>query len=342
MKRSWLLLFLILIMISGCGIKQPDNNLSNMVRSEADVTPNSSEEALLNTTPSGVITEVPTPTLLPTPIPILPISSDYELRQEYIEKMKATLSCGTTSFQINGKEFDLQTIDPSINAITDCIWFGNSMLQEPYLFLECHINPRVGYGAIFDVEKMDFIFGAYGTCFTYQIDNAESLVYAFDNCIYNYWGDILYQNTDKNYYIYDLNYLVDSYNNAVNVTLSKTDAEELKEVICLNYHTAKEIYPELDAMPSKDTEALAEFNADLNHDGSDENLNLYKTEYGGDLAFLELTDTNGNPIRLEFAHTSHAGWNSVYLCTLDKKDYLLILIPISVPVQQILLMKCII
>lgn len=342
MRRIFILTILVLLICSGCGSRPANQTLSDPA-----ISPGSEGADYLNISPSPVITKAPTPTLLPTMTPaptllstvtqtptLLPTAiptpaanADYDTRQDYITKVIATFTCDKTSFRINGKEFDMHDIDQSINAITDYHWFGDSMLKEPYLFLDCHINPNVGYGAVFDVEKMDFVFGAYGTNFTYKGEDPKSLVYVFDNCIYNYWGDILYQNTDTNKYFYELNYTLDLCDNAIKITLSTINTEKLTETTCLNYHTPTDMFPELDALQSKDADSLAEFAADLNHDGKKEQLNIYKTENGDDLAFLELTDANGNSKRLEYAHTSHVGWNSVYLCTIKNKDYLFILNP---------------
>jgi hypothetical protein len=322
MRLKYLLLISVLLIFSGCGSRQANQTLSDPNIPQCSV-----EEDSYNISPTPGITKVPTPTLLPTAIPTPAAMADYDTWQDYITKVIATFTCDKTTFRINGKEFDMQDIDPSINAITDYHWFGNSMLQEPYLFLDCHINPNIGYGAVFDVEKMDFVFGGYGTNFTYKVEDSKSLVYVFDNYIYNYWGDILYQNTDTKNYIYELKYPLNLCDNEINITLSTINSEKLTEVTCLNYHTPTEMFPELAEIQSKDTDSLAEFTADLNHDGKKEQLNIYKTEYGDDLAFLELTDTSGKSIRLEYAHTSHVGWNSVYLCTIKNKDYLFIFNP---------------
>lgn len=251
----------------------------------------------------------------------------WNVRKEYIEEAKTTFSCDTTFFRVNGEVYTMQDLDSSINAITEYSWLGNEELPEPTLILECHINPEVGYCAVFDVEKMDFVFEAYGTAFTYTKDSVTSLIYAFQDSVYNYWGDVLYQNKDDNLYISNLGFASSLDSNVILITLANQQEEKHTEVSCVNYHRIKGIYPEFASNYSDVSEHLAEFRADLTHDGSKEILNLYKTEEGGDLAYLEISDAEGNDMWLEYAHTSHAGWNSVYLCNMNQEDYLLVFNP---------------
>jgi hypothetical protein len=243
----------------------------------------------------------------------------WDIRKEYIEKVKSSLAVDKTSFTLNGKVIQLQDLDTGINAITDYSWLGYEEYPEPTLFLECHINPKVGYCAVFDAEKMDFVFGSHGTSFTYHNYSATSLVYTLQDEVYNYWGDSLYQNQDDSYYISNLEYDTNSSNNAVIVTLASYDEEKHIKVSCLNYHNNFE-----DSGNAADTfTPLAEFQSDLTHDGVFESIHIYKAEDAGDLAKLEIKAADGTVMRSEYAHTSHAGWNSIYLCRQDNKDYLL-------------------
>lgn len=62
--------------------------------------------------------------------------------------------------------------------------------------------------------------------------------------------------------------------------------------------------------------------ADLNHDGIEERVRVVDT---GDGMMYELrveTDA-GELLWSETAHTAHTGWNSLFLCRMDGKDYLL-------------------
>ncbi len=249
-----------------------------------------------------------------------------KIRQTYLVEVKKTCSIDTTSFIVNGKGFNLQEeIDPSINAITQYTWCGDEEYPEPTLILECHINPNVGYCAVFDVEKMKFVFGNYGTSFTYHNYSASSLVYAFQDSVYNYWGDILYQNHNSDYSIYSLEYSPST--DGVIVTLSHKQDEKLIQVTCLNYHKTYSYFIEYSIENGITPLKLSEFSADLTHDGIDEKLILSKTDAGGDYAYLQIADTAGNTLWSEEAHTSHAGWNSVFLCSRDDKDYILIFNP---------------
>lgn len=66
--------------------------------------------------------------------------------------------------------------------------------------------------------------------------------------------------------------------------------------------------------------------ADLNHDGQPETLSLDKSNMDidrGDYVTLRVLDSTGKALWSEDAGPSHAGWNSLFLCELDGKSYLL-------------------
>lgn len=245
-------------------------------------------------------------------------------REQSIEQSKASFVCDTTSFQVNGETFELQDIDPSINAIQSYSWIGSEDYPKPYVVLICHINPKVLYCTIFDVDQMKYIFGAYGTDFVWQPYSETTLIYAFENKIYNYWGDILYENRDTGYDIYSLQYDIGS--DAVIITLGNPENEERKEITRINYHRNKAYDIRADIELTGD-EVLSEFRADLLPGGAKELLTVSVAKDGGDLASLEVTASDGSLLWLEQAHTSHAGWNSVYLCRWNEKDYLLVFNP---------------
>jgi len=250
----------------------------------------------------------------------------WNVRKPYIEESKKSFTSDDTTFRVNGKVYNIQDVDISINAITKFSWLGYEDMPEPTLVLDCHINPQVGYCTVFDVEKMDYIFGAYGTSFTFEDYSAKSLIYAFQDSVYNYWGDSLYHNEDNSSYIYSLEYSKDT-SNGVLITLSNRDKEELTEVTRINYYGTGEdssiYYPN----SRSDFEPLSRFQADLTHDGNNETLSISKIDAAGDLAMLEISDTEGNNLWTDYAHTSHVGWNSVYLCRMKDEDYLLVFNP---------------
>lgn len=251
----------------------------------------------------------------------------WPIRKAYLEKAKSTYSRGLSSFHINGKEYDMRKLDSRITSITKDTWLGDADWPEPSLILECYISPDVKYCAVFDVEKMDFVFKGSGTTFIYKNDSTASLVYVQKDKVYNYLGDILYQNRNNDYYISKIKYDKGADNDTVSVTLANKKGKKQINTTCINYRYKKGASSEFDSVSSSDSTQLAEFNADLTHDGGKDKLNIYKTKEAGDLAFLELTDSKGKTTRLEYAHTSHAGWNSVYLCKIKQKEYLLVFNP---------------
>lgn len=249
----------------------------------------------------------------------------WPIRKLYIERIKDTFACDKTSFQINGETYNFQDIDISINAITEYSWIGFEDAPDPFVVLVCHINPNVGYCAVFDVETMDYSFGAYGTGFTWQQYSAKTLVYAFENKVYNYWGDILYRNDNSDYYIYDLQ--INDGANVISIALTNPQTEDRIELTRINYHKDKDEDLRNDLETYGDSILLAQFEADLMHDGSKEKLTISEVDAAGELATLEITASDGELLWLEQAHASHVGWNSVFLCSLNGKDYLLVFNP---------------
>ncbi|NLT15794.1 MAG: hypothetical protein GXY05_15825, partial [Clostridiales bacterium] len=66
---------------------------------------------------------------------------------------------------------------------------------------------------------------------------------------------------------------------------------------------------------------LAVAQADLDGDGADESITVTKT--ADDLYVLSVLEANGSELWSEEMSTAHTGWDSLFLCTLDGKDYLL-------------------
>ena len=243
------------------------------------------------------------------------------IRDLYIKKTKESFTCDATSIRINGAKYDLHDIDSGINAIEKYAWFGSDDFPDPSVILVCHISPNVGYCAVFDVEKMEYVFGTYGAPFIWD-NYIESLVYAFEDTVYNYWGDSIYQNNDSSYYIYDLDYEDET----ILITLASRQTEERIEVVRINYHKSIDNDERLN-LGSSESLLLSEFHADLLHNGSQNKLSIFEAETAGELASLEMADANGNIMWLEQANSSHAGWNSVYLCNIKGEDYILVFNP---------------
>lgn len=247
----------------------------------------------------------------------------WKVRKPYIETVKDTFSVDGTVFRLNGEEFDLKRLESGINSITEYFWFGEKELPEPQVLLIGHISPNISYAAVFDVEKMDYVFQSYGTDFTYQDYSATSLIYVFQDTVYNYWGSSLYHDTDESTYIYDLNYAND-YDNLVEIMLSSKEEEKLSELTRLNYYHMED--PEVENGPR--AQLLSEFQADLTHDGKEDLIKISVADQDPELTYLDVIDADGKTrLWTETAHTAHAGWNSVYLYRKDGMDYLLVFNP---------------
>jgi len=247
----------------------------------------------------------------------------WKIRKPYIEEMKATFSLDKTSFRIDGEVYDLQKLESGINAITEYFWFGQEDLPEPMLFLEGHISPYISYGAVFDVEKMDFVFKAYGTDFAYEPSSAASLIYVFQDTVYNYWGSSLYHNEDETVYIYGLEY-GENDNRLVRITLSSKTEEKTGVITRLNYYHITDPEQENDPRPR----LLSELQADLTHDGEEDIIRISGAASDPELTFGDVLTPDGKTrLWTETAHTAHAGWNSIYLSRKNGEDYLLVFNP---------------
>ncbi len=247
----------------------------------------------------------------------------WKVREPYIEAVKETFSIDGTVFHLNGEIFDLKRLESGINSIMEYFWFGEADIPEPQVLLVGHINPNISYAAIFDVEKMDYVFKNYGTNFTYRDYSAASLIYVFQNAVYNYWGSILYRNTDDLSYISNLSY-ANNFDNLVKITLSSKKEEKSSEITRINYYHMED--PEVEKGPR--AKLLSEFLADLTHDDKEDLIKISGAEKDPELTYLDVIDSDGKTrLWTETAHTAHAGWNSVYLYRKDGMDYLLVFNP---------------
>lgn len=247
----------------------------------------------------------------------------WKIRKPYIEGVKDTFSVDGTVFHINGEEYDLKKLESGISSIMKYDWFGDEELPDPQVLLVGYISPYLSYGVVFDVEKMDYIFKTYGTDFTYKDNSAASLIYIFQDTVYNYWGSSLYHNMDNTVMIDKLNYSED-YDNLVEITLKgKTDGTT-KAINRLNYFHITDPKEENDPR----TKLLSELKADLSHNGTEDLIRISGAQIDPDLTYLDVFDSTGKTrLWTETAHPAHAGWNSVYLCSRNGEDYLLVLNP---------------
>lgn len=246
----------------------------------------------------------------------------WKVRRPYIEAVKDTFSVEGTVFYLNGESYDLKRLESGINSITEYFWFGEKELPEPQVLLIGHISPNISYAAVFDVEKMDYVFKNYGTDFTYKDNSVTSLIYVFQDTVYNYWGSSLYHNMDESVYIYGLNYVNDS--NLVDILLSSKDEEKISKITRLNYYHMED--PEIVNEPR--AKLLSEFHAELTHDDRKELIRISGAESDPELTLLDVMASDGKTrLWTETAHTAHAGWNSVYLYRKDGMDYLLVFNP---------------
>jgi len=75
-----------------------------------------------------------------------------------------------------------------------------------------------------------------------------------------------------------------------------------------------------EAMASQDTVIWSD--ADLDHDGTNETIHV-RPIYDGMAYELSVVKQDGTILWSTEAHTAHAGYNSLFVCTLDRVDYLL-------------------
>lgn len=69
------------------------------------------------------------------------------------------------------------------------------------------------------------------------------------------------------------------------------------------------------------------YSADVDGDGRDESIFIEKSQIDNMLVTLSICDSSGTEIWNRQLHTSHAGWDSLFLCELDDKQYILSYIP---------------
>src|SRR5690554_6334615 len=83
----------------------------------------------------------------------------------------------------------------------------------------------------------------------------------------------------------------------------------------------------LNPVDSKSEQRELIYSADVDGDGRDESIFIEKSQDDNMLVTLGIYDSSGTEIWNRRLHTSHAGWDSLFLCELDDKQYILSYIP---------------
>lgn len=94
---------------------------------------------------------------------------------------------------------------------------------------------------------------------------------------------------------------------------------------CQKSNVSVEVSPDLaDTISRAIEDEIVITHSDLTHDGNEEKVMIDVSQLKEkQTAILKVLDEKGNIIWEESAGIAHAGWNSIYLCTLNGEDYLL-------------------
>ncbi|MFT4145551.1 MAG: hypothetical protein QM644_13940 [Mobilitalea sp.] len=248
----------------------------------------------------------------------------YDIRSLYIKKIKESFQYNNTGFELNGISYTLKDRDKRITSLEESFLFSDAYYAEPKILLIGSTDFNESYLGVFDVEKLDYVTETFGTNIIWKNDPANSLVYVHENAIYNLLGNIIYKNNDDEYSISSLEFDEEMYMGVI-ITLSNSNNES-KQIKRLNYIINKDdaYINEQKSLGALNT--VGEFEADLTHDGILEKLKISKSNVN-DFVILEVMDSADNILLMEQAHTSHAGWNSIYLCKIDGQEYLFVFSP---------------
>ena len=105
---------------------------------------------------------------------------------------------------------------------------------------------------------------------------------------------------------------ISPYKELNNTTIARTQFTKPTATTVVNLSTASAI--------SK-FDDIQLFNTDVTNDGIEEQLLLRQTDAG--VYLLKVINVSGELIWSEAAGVPHAGWNSLYLCTIEGKNYIL-------------------
>ncbi len=100
-------------------------------------------------------------------------------------------------------------------------------------------------------------------------------------------------------------------------------AYETEEGCTSAYYESAELYALISQAGRAYFREELPYMADLNHDGTPDQLVLRGDRWDGTEYLLECIPGDGDLVWSGAAHTSHAGWNALFLCQLDGEDYLL-------------------
>jgi hypothetical protein len=175
-------MFLCLILLTACANKTESIGSDTKTNVSEEVTNNVSED--ITTKVSEDI----------SPVPVADI----------VEKESASMQPEVTldemKFTVNNKTFDITEVEPMANAIMSV-----SYINDDVFVLECHINPNVGYYALFDTKTMTYYNGFYGTNLTWLDGNLDSVIYVDGNTINSLNETVLFTTElTENQFIYDL------------------------------------------------------------------------------------------------------------------------------------------
>ncbi len=240
------------------------------------------------------------------------------IRKLYIKKIKSTFKSHDTGFELNGISYSLKDRDIRITSLEKNFLLSEEY-TEPKILLIGSSNKNESYFGVFDVEKLDYVVDAFGTNVIWKDDPANNLVYIQDNTVCNIQGNVIYENKDQDYSISSVEFDEEMYM-GIEITL-KNSNNETKKIKRLNYYLVKDEEYIREQISLGLVNTVSEFDADLTQDGILEKLTISKSN-ANDFVILEVMDSEDNVLLMEQAHTSHAGWNSIYLCKIDGQDYL--------------------
>ncbi len=248
-----------------------------------------------------------------------------DIRKLYIKKIKSSFKNNDAGFELNGIAYSLKDRDKRITSLEESFLLSKEY-TEPKVLLIGNSEMNESYLGVFDVEKLDYVVDTFGTNIIWKDDPANSLVYVHDNTVCNIQGNVIFENKEQDYHISSVEFDEEFYTGVV-ITL-KNSNNKTKKIKRLNYYLVKDEEYIREQISLGLVNTVSEFEADLTQDGILEKLKISKLS-AEDFVILEVVDSADNILLMEQAHTSHVGWNSIYLCEIDGQDYLFLFNPYS-------------